>query len=68
MKLGTPDGCLQSQAALVHHITQGDRRQKAVDLPTQRRPQIMGQAFFAVGAPFDGVADATGYLKRLVDR
>ena len=42
--------------------------EEAVDLPAERRPQLMGDAFLAFDATIDGIALAAGHLQRLVDR
>jgi hypothetical protein len=58
----------EREIAPVHHVAQRDRGQKAIDMPPQRRPQLMGDALFAADAAVDGIAGAAGDPQRLVDR
>ena len=68
MKHGASNGRLKREVPPVHDIAESDCREKAVDLAAKRRPEIVGQAFLAVSAAYNGIADAARHLQRLIDR
>jgi hypothetical protein len=66
--LGTAYTGSKRQIALFDDVGKRNRRQKAVDLAAKRCPQLVGDAFIATNAAFDGIAIlATGDLQRFIN-